>query len=89
MKFVARRELRNESSKFLQDLEPEDEVVLTNKGKPVAIISPVTEDSLEDTLSSFRRSRAFRILGRLQTQSVRAGTGRRLKPDSKLHLTSM
>jgi antitoxin (DNA-binding transcriptional repressor) of toxin-antitoxin stability system len=76
MKFMAMRELRNESSKFLQTLAPEEEVVLTNNGKPVAIISHVTEDNLEDTLSSLRRSRALRALGRVQTQSVRAGMDR-------------
>ncbi|MGO8693159.1 MAG: type II toxin-antitoxin system Phd/YefM family antitoxin [Rectinemataceae bacterium] len=76
MKFMAMRELRNESSKFLQTLEPEEDVVLTNNGKPVAIISHVTEDNFEDTLRSMRRSRALRALGRVQTQSVRAETDR-------------
>jgi antitoxin (DNA-binding transcriptional repressor) of toxin-antitoxin stability system len=73
MKFLAMRELRNESSKFLQTLQPAEEVILTNNGKPVAIISQVSEDTLEDTLASIRRSRAIRALGRIQTQSVRLG----------------
>ena len=67
-------ELRKESSKFLQTMKPSDEVVLTNNGKPVAIISGVTEDTLEDTLYSIRRSRTLRALGKLQTQSVSKGT---------------
>ena len=55
-------------------MKPSDEVVLTNNGKPVAIISGVTEDTLEDTLYSIRRSRTLRALGKLQTQSVSKGT---------------
>ncbi len=73
MKFMAMRELRNESSKFLQNLGPAEEVVLTNNGKPVALISSVTEDTLEDALASLRRSRALRALGKLQIQSARTG----------------
>lgn len=47
MKFVAMRELRNNTSKLLDQLASED-MVVTRNGKPAAALVYLDEESLED-----------------------------------------
>ncbi len=47
MKFVAMRELRNDTSRLLDQLAKED-VVVTRNGKPAAALVYLDEDRLED-----------------------------------------
>jgi len=47
MKFIAMRELRNNTSKLLDRLAKED-VVVTRRGKPAAALVYLDEDLLED-----------------------------------------
>lgn len=49
MKFVNVRELKNKTSEVLRKTEQED-VVITSRGKPCAIITGVTEEDFEDYL---------------------------------------
>jgi len=51
MKFVAMRELRNNTSRLLDRLARED-VVLTRNGKPAAALVYLDEDLLEDFMLS-------------------------------------
>ena len=51
MKFVAMRELRNNTSRLLDRLAKED-VVLTRNGKPAAALVYLDEDLLEDFILS-------------------------------------
>ena len=55
-------------------LARERDVILTSNGKPIAILSAVTEDTLEDALAAVRRARAITAVERLQSRSVSAGT---------------
>ncbi len=47
MKFIAVRDFRTRSSKIWQELAEEKELVITSNGKPIAILSAVSEDNLE------------------------------------------
>jgi len=47
MKFIAMRELRNNTSKLLDQLAKED-IVVTRNGKPAAALLYLDEDLLED-----------------------------------------
>jgi prevent-host-death family protein len=49
MKFANVRELKNKTSEILRKAEKED-VVITSKGKPRAIISKLSEEDFEDYL---------------------------------------
>jgi antitoxin (DNA-binding transcriptional repressor) of toxin-antitoxin stability system len=73
MKFITVRDLRGHSGEVWSKLAREREVVLTSNGKPIAILSAVTEDTLEDSLAAVRRARSVTAVERLQRQSVRAG----------------
>jgi len=51
MKFIAMRELRNNTSKLLDQLAKED-IVVTRNGKPAAALLYLDEDLLEDFILS-------------------------------------
>jgi prevent-host-death family protein len=73
MRFISTRELRNEPAKLRQSLD-DDEVVLTNNGKPFAVVVSVTEDELEDTLSALRTARLQRTITALQRDAAKVGS---------------
>ena len=76
MKFITVRDLRGRSGQVWIKLAREREVILTSNGKPIAILSAVTEDTLEESLAAVRRARAIAAVETLQQKSVKAGTGR-------------
>lgn len=73
MKFVTIRDLRSKSRQIQNDLPKYKEMILTSNGKPIAIMTMITEESLEDSLSAIRRSRAIRAVTGLQLQSAKSG----------------
>ncbi len=52
MRFVNVRELRIDTPKVLASVSHGEQVIITNRGKPQAVISSVTEDELEDIVFS-------------------------------------
>ena len=74
MKFITVRELRGRSGQVWTKLAREREVILTSNGKPIAILSSVSEETLEESLAAVRRARAVAAVEKLQRQSVQAGT---------------
>jgi len=76
MKFVSVRELRNHTSQLWRDLAEERDLVVTNHGKPVAILSATTEESLERSLAEIRRQRARDALRGIRREAARRGLDR-------------
>lgn len=74
MKFITVRDLRGRSGQVWNKLAREREVVLTSNGKPIAILSAVSEETLEESLAAMRRARAVAAVEKLQRRSVQAGT---------------
>ena len=74
MKFLSVRDLRSRSSEVWKGLETEREMVVTSNGRPIAILSAVTEETLEETLTAIRRSRAVAAVSEMQLRSVQRGT---------------
>jgi antitoxin (DNA-binding transcriptional repressor) of toxin-antitoxin stability system len=73
MKFLSVQDLRSKSADVWKGLEAEREMVVTANGRPIAILSAVTEDTLEATLAAFRRSRAVAAVSEIQRRSVQQG----------------
>jgi antitoxin (DNA-binding transcriptional repressor) of toxin-antitoxin stability system len=46
----------------------------TNNGKPIALLTPIGETNLEETLSAVRRARTIQSVRKLQQTSMRRGT---------------
>ena len=74
MKFISVRDLRGKSAEVWKNLPAEREVVVTNNGRPVAILSTVNDSNLEESLSAIRQARATEAVMSLQRRSVERGT---------------
>ena len=73
MKFVTVRELRGRTSELWDQLARQRELIVTNNGKPIAILSATDAESFEASLRNLRRARAADALSGLQRQAERRG----------------
>jgi len=76
MKFVSVRDLRNKSAQIRQYLSKEKEIILTSNGKPFAIVTSASEESLEKSLIMMRRIRAENAVNSIQKDSLEKGKDR-------------
>ncbi|NOZ21908.1 MAG: type II toxin-antitoxin system Phd/YefM family antitoxin [Planctomycetes bacterium] len=76
MKFLSVRDLRGKSAQVWKDLAEEKEMVVTNNGRPIAILSSVHDSNLEESLSALRRARSIEAVASLQRSSVEKGVDR-------------
>lgn len=74
MKFITVRDLRGRPAEVWSKLSRDKDLVLTSNGKPIAILSAVSEDTLEGSLVALRRARAIAAVEAMQSQSIAAGT---------------
>jgi antitoxin (DNA-binding transcriptional repressor) of toxin-antitoxin stability system len=58
MKFVSSREIRVNPRPIFEALGEENEVVVTSRGKPIALLVGVSGDDLEETVRLVRRAKA-------------------------------
>jgi len=76
MKFISIRDLKTKSSQVWQELPNQKEMIITSNGRPIAILSSINENNLEQIISAFRRARATNAVASIQYESVRKGTDR-------------
>jgi len=76
MRFVSLRELRINPARMQEALEMGEEVILTKRGRPFAVITGVEEECLEDTLAHLRRARAQTAVSRMRKRAVERGLHR-------------
>lgn len=76
MRFITVRDLRSKSAQIWRQLSKEKEMVLTSNGKPIAILSATSGDTLEESLAVIRRARAMSAVNYMQTKSVGLGAER-------------
>ena len=50
------------------------QVVITNNGKPVVLLTPLNDRSLEETISAVRRAKAINAVKMIQQESLKNGT---------------
>ena len=85
MQFITVRELSTKPRKIWEKIRKE-EIIITSNGKPVAILSGVTEETLEKTLKTIRRGRALLALEEMQQQSLDRGLDRLTDTDIKMEI---
>ena len=66
MKFITVQDIRTSPAQIWKQLCDEQELVITSNGKPIALLTPISDDTLEQTLSAIRRARAANALRRMQ-----------------------
>jgi len=74
MKFLSVRDLKTKSAQVWKDLPDQKDMVITSNGRPIAILSSINENNLEQVLSAFRQARAIESVTAIQYESVRKGT---------------
>jgi antitoxin (DNA-binding transcriptional repressor) of toxin-antitoxin stability system len=74
MKFVTARDFKTSSATIWETLLQEQEIVITNNGKPVALLTPLSDSNLEETLSAIRRAKAINAVKLIQQQSIKNST---------------
>ncbi len=74
MKFLSVRDLRGKSASVWRELPGEKEMVITNNGRPVALLTSIDETNVEESLAAWRQVRATKAVTAIQQQSMRNGT---------------
>ncbi len=73
MNFYSIRDLRTDSKSMWQDLSSGDEVVLTNNGKPSALIIDIPEGSFDEVVQAVRQAKAMIALNNMRRRAAMAG----------------
>jgi len=73
MRFVTVKELRSNIRQIRQCLGKEREIVLTSNGKPFALLTSISGNTLEETLTMLRQFRTYVSIAQLQEQSAKKG----------------
>jgi len=74
MKFVTVRDFRTSPAAIWKRLPIEREMIITNNGKPIALLTPVTDETFEATISAFRQAKALNSLRMIQFEAIKNGT---------------
>ena len=73
MKFVTIRELRSKTASIRQDLAQAREIVLTANGRPFAVMTPVSAETVEEEIQAIRRARTRAAIDALRAAAKAAG----------------
>ncbi len=76
MNLITVRDLRNRSGQVWRRLAQEQELIVTSKGRPIALLTPITEGDVEKTLAVLRRARAQVAVSRMRETAATTGADR-------------
>jgi len=71
--FYTVRDLRTHPREIWEKLSEVHEVIITNNGKPSALMIEIDDENLEEVLSSVRQSITMRAVNKLRLASIRSG----------------
>lgn len=74
MKFLSVRDLKTKSSQVWKELLDQKEMIVTSNGRPIALLSSINENNLEQVLTAFRHARATNAVAMIQYESAQEGT---------------
>ncbi|MDX9800289.1 MAG: type II toxin-antitoxin system Phd/YefM family antitoxin [Spirochaetia bacterium] len=70
MKFISVRDFRTSPAQIWKRLPEEQEMIITNNGKPIALLTPLNDSTLEETVSAFRKAKAINVIKLMQQKSI-------------------
>jgi len=76
MNLITVRDLRNCPGKVWRRLSQEQELIVTSKGRPIALLTPINEGDVDGTLAALRRARAQVAVSRMREAAAVAGADR-------------
>ena len=74
MKFISARELRLKPGEVWKLAKKEKDLIITSRGKPVALLINIDADNLLEELEVLQRLRALKALDNVHRRSVSSGT---------------
>jgi antitoxin (DNA-binding transcriptional repressor) of toxin-antitoxin stability system len=76
MKFVTVRDFRIKPGSVWSNLENNEEVVITSNGKPIALLTGISDITFDETLIALRRAKAELAVSRMRKTSFKKGRSR-------------
>ena len=73
MKFVSVKDLRTSPASIWKKLPSEREMIVTNNGKPIALLTPINDEMFEEQVSVVRRAQAINAMKKMQEISASLG----------------
>lgn len=73
MKFYSVRDLRTTPKSIWDNLNNDGEAVITNNGKPTALLIDIAEDSFEETIKAIRQAKAMLAFNSMRTKAAKDG----------------
>jgi prevent-host-death family protein len=71
MKRITIRQLHMKTGDWIREAAGENQIIVTDRGKPVAVVKAYSESDAARTFAQRRESDAFRSLPRINTDSTR------------------
>lgn len=88
MKFITVRDFRTSPAQIWKTLPDEQEMVITNNGKPIALLTPISDIDLEETVKSIRKARAINSIAKMQQISIKNGNTKLSEEDINNEISS-
>ena len=73
MDFLSVREFRASSRNVWEKLSQDGKMVITNNGKPTALLLDISNDDLEETLFALRQTKALKLFNRMRADAQKRG----------------
>jgi len=73
MDFLTVREFRASSRNVWQKLARDGKIVITNNGKPAALLLDISNDDLEETILTLKQVKALRLFNQLRSEAGQRG----------------
>jgi prevent-host-death family protein len=73
MKFVTVRDFRIRPGAVWKNLEKDEEVIITSNGKPIAMLTGISDVTFDETIKVFRRTKAELAVSRMRKAAVKKG----------------
>jgi PHD/YefM family antitoxin component YafN of YafNO toxin-antitoxin module len=73
MQFVSVRDFRTSSREIWGKLSRDEEIVITNNGKPTALMLNIADDNFEETLRYVRQAKILRTVSEAREEAAERG----------------
>ena len=73
MEFISVREFRASSRSIWNKLSQDEKIVITNNGRPTALLLDLSNEDLEETILALQQVRSMRLFNRMRAEAERRG----------------
>lgn len=73
MEFYSARELRTNTKSIWDNLSKDNDVVITNNGKPYALMVGIPEGKFDETIRAIRQAKAIAAMDRMRSNAEKNG----------------